>query len=365
MKLLPKEPLKPLMFFAYIFSAIILLFFVLPQAVKLLLPAILALVISMLIEPWVCFFEKKVRIPRKAAALIAILLVISAVGIIVFNLVYQGVYFLQNFALKLPTLIAGEHELPSWLVSLQDYLIKLPEPMQGFVDDIKNNIVSNISQLISPATRATFSMAADIAAKLPHILIFTVVLILSTYFITYDRKSIAGFMMRVMSKERFVKVCRIKNKLFEACGAYFRAQLILMCIIFCVILTGLLILRVDNAPIIAIAVAFVDAIPILGTGTVLIPWAIVSLIESKYALALGLVIIYVCALVVRQFAEPKVVSTQIGLHPLVTITSMYAGLRAVGVAGMIFGPIIAILIIKIVEIEKEFEQKKTGSDINE
>lgn len=363
MKLLPKEPVKPLIVFAYIFSILILVLYVLPQTVKLFLPAILALVISMLIEPWVGFLEKKAHIPRKVGSIIAILLVITLVGLIMFNLVYQAVYFLQSFALKIPSLITGEHELPGWLASLQDYLIKLPDPMQSFVDDIKGNLISNISQLISPATRATFSAAADIAARLPRILIFAVVLILSTYFISYDRGRISEFMMKIMTKERFEKISRIKKKLFEACGAYFRAQLILMCIIFCVLLVGFLILRVDNAPVIALAVAFVDAIPILGTGTVLIPWAIVSLIEAKYALALGLVIVYVCALVVRQFTEPKVVSTQIGLHPLITITAMYVGLRAVGIAGMIFGPIIAILIIKIVEIENEFEQKKNGSDI--
>ena len=245
-----------------------------------------------------------------------------------------------------------------WIGHVNDYLIKLPPSMQSFVENIKNNLLANLSTFIAPATKATISLATTIASKLPTILIFTVVLILSTYFVSYDRNKLAELLKKFISEKRFNNLREIEGRLVSVCVAYLRAQIIMSGIIYCVLLAGFLVLQIQSAPFVALITAIVDSIPVLGTGTVLVPWAIFELLSGNYGMALGLSIIYIMAIIVRQFTEPRVVSTQIGLHPLITITAMYIGLKAIGVFGMILGPVTAIIVIKTIEIERQIHSER-------
>ncbi len=357
MKLLPKDPVKTLVVIAYMAVAALFVFFVLPYAVEYLLPFIVAGVISVVITPIIDFMTVKLHIPRKISTIVSVLIVLAVIGLFMFNLVYQAVYFLQDFALKVPDMLNSEFTLPEWVNKINAYIIRFPEPMQDFVNSIKDNFISNISEIIQPATTATIKLARSIAAKLPTILIFTVVTIMATYFINYDKKRLVDFANKHMSASAIKKVKKIKSGLYQALGAYVRAQLIMMCIMFTVLLIGFGILGVKSPLFVAFITAVVDAIPILGTGTVLIPWAIVSFVMGDFARGIGLVIMYVCAIVIRQFTEPRIVSLQIGLHPLITLMSMYAGLLTFGVFGMIIGPIITIVVIKAIEIEKQSNEE--------
>ena len=358
MRLLPKDPVKTLVNIAYIIIAFLCVFVVLPTLARYIAPFIVAVIISMVITPIVNFMCNKLHIPRKVSTIASILLILTILGLFLFNLVYQAVYFLQSFALEIPEMLSKEYPVPGWIDTLRDYIIRFPAPMQDFIDNIRDNLVVNISELISPATTATINVARSIAAAFPTILIFSVVTILATYFLSYDNKVIASVAERFLGTERVNKTIMVRDRLFQACGAYIRAQLIMMCIIFVVVLIGMLILRVESPLFVAFITAVVDAIPILGTGTVLIPWALVSLIMGNYGRAVGLAILYVCALTTRQFFEPKVVSSQIGLHPLITLMSMYVGLTAIGIFGMILGPIVTIVVLKFVEIERESKKEK-------
>ncbi len=357
MKLLPKDPVKSLVVIAYIAVAALFVFFVMPYALEYLLPFIVAGVISVVIAPVTDFMTERLHIPRKISTIVSVLIVLAAIGLFVFNLVYQAVYFLQDFALKVPEMLDREFILPEWVNKINAYIIRFPEPMQDFASSIKDNFITNISKIIQPATTATIKLARSIAAKMPTILIFTVVTIMATYFINYDKKRLVDFANKHISASAMNRIKKIKNGLYEALGAYVRAQLIMMCIMFTFLLTAFWILGVKSPLFVAFITAIVDAIPILGTGTVLVPWAIVSLVTGNFARGIGLVIVYVCALFIRQFTEPKIVSSQIGLHPLITLMSMYAGLLTIGVFGMIIGPIITIVIVKAIEIEKQSDKE--------
>ena len=103
------------------------------------------------------------------------------------------------------------------------------------------------------------------------------------------------------------------------------------------------------ALILGIAISIIDALPILGTGTVLIPWGLGAIFTGNVRLGLYLLILYGICFLVRQLLEPKIISGQIGLHPLVTLMTMYAGLRTIGLLGMIIGPVIALIIKNIAQ----------------
>ena len=108
-------------------------------------------------------------------------------------------------------------------------------------------------------------------------------------------------------------------------------------------------LNVEYPLLDALAIGFVDALPILGSGTVIIPWAIISAIDGNLNLAIGLVVLLIIITVIRQLAEPKVVSKQIGIHPIFTLIAMYTGFKAIGILGLLIGPIVLIVFSNIFE----------------
>ena len=125
---------------------------------------------------------------------------------------------------------------------------------------------------------------------------------------------------------------------------YIKAYFLIMVLTFCEMLLGLSILGVDYAFIMAIVISVIDILPILGSGTVLIPWAIFAFLTSNTPLGVGLLILYAATLVVRQFAEPKIVGGAIGIHPLATLASVYIGLKFLGFLGIFIGPMTALLL---------------------
>ena len=353
-RLLPKKPVKTLVILIYLTLLLLALYFVLPRVIGFLLPFLVGYAISWLIGPVVRFLERKLHFPRKLAVILTMLIAIGIIGLFLFTIIYQAVYELQALAYQIPGLLEGDFALPDWLQNLNKFYIDLPDNMQGFIDMIVDSIKDNVSQIIQPATQAMIAAAGSIAGALPTIFVFTVITMLATYFISHDKERIHAVIAAYTPEGVRKRVVFVKNSLLRACGGYFKAQLILMGITFCLLLVGFLILRLDAAILLALLIAVVDAIPVLGTGTVLIPWALVSLLQGNYMMAVGLIIIYLCALLTRQMLEPRIVSGQIGLHPLVTLFSMYAGLRLMGVVGMIIGPITAIIVINLVRANEEF-----------
>ena len=136
----------------------------------------------------------------------------------------------------------------------------------------------------------------------------------------------------------------IKNDLLTALVGYLKALLVLVTISFFVVLTGYTILGVKYSLFLAIITAISDILPVLGPGTILIPGSIIHLINGNYYMAVGFIVLYVLVTIVRQFLEPRIVGGNIGLHPLITLLSMYLGFRFLGVIGLIFGPIFTIIL---------------------
>ena len=127
-----------------------------------------------------------------------------------------------------------------------------------------------------------------------------------------------------------------------------------MSIVFCILLTGFLVLDVEFSLLLALVISVWDAIPILGSGIILNPWAIINLLQGNYFQAAGFFCLYLIILFTRQLLEPKILSGQLGMHPIFTLAAIYVGLKSIGISGMIFGPIILILCINVLKINSEF-----------
>lgn len=326
-----------------LFIAGILLFCVLAvKASVYLIPFILAFAISTLIEPIIRFLMKKVRMPRKFASAVTILFVLSTFGLIISLIISKLITELTSISRVFPRYVSDFYD------NINRLLEKGNSVFSALPVEITTNIQAIIQDLLKSLSNSigTFAKAlVNTAVSLPEALIFTLVTILSTYFFASDRDRIYEYFKSHLPDSWTNRLLSIKDDLFSALFGYLRAQLILMTLTFTELFIGFSIIGVKYALVLAVTISIIDALPILGTGGVLIPWSIYQLLLGDFRLGISLFILYAIVLVVRQMTEPKVLSQQIGLHPLVTLTAMYTGLKLFGVLGLILGPI-TVLILK-------------------
>lgn len=173
---------------------------------------------------------------------------------------------------------------------------------------------------------------------------------MATYFICVDKLYMLDQIEHHFPKTWVKRVILHVKEILKSLSDFLKAEFILIAIAFIQVLAGLYVLKliglnVEYPFLAALGIAFVDALPILGSGTIMIPWAFFAAINGDIRLAIGLLIIFVIISIVRQFIEPKVVSKQIGIHPIFTLIAMYTGLKLIGIAGLIIGPV-ALIVVK-------------------
>jgi sporulation integral membrane protein YtvI len=285
------------------------------------------------------FIERKIKIPRKIGTVISILLVLGFIGSIIGFLISRLIKEIRAVYLSLEINMETLTEFFDRVIeNIDGIFIQLPVSFTGLIEkaieELTNNLQSVLGKIID-----WVQASVQVALYLPQILIFILVTVLATYFMSSDKNNILKFLDLQIPTNWLNKTKSITTNVFSAFFGWLRAQLILTSITFTELLIGLLILNVNNALLIALLIALVDVLPVLGAGTVLIPWAIITLVLGNTKLALSLALLYVIILFVRQLIEPKVLGKQIGVHPLFTLAGMYIGLRLWGVAGMFVGPL--------------------------
>ncbi|MCG8501063.1 MAG: sporulation integral membrane protein YtvI [Firmicutes bacterium] len=321
--------------------SIVLAYFVAVTVFKWLLPFIIAYGLARIIEPLVLFLERRAKIPRKAASAISVFLALVLIVSLLIFIANSIVYELKGLVEQLPELSEMLSESADNLLNTGiNIYVNLPIELSQFVDSAINALANSLGTLLAPLPEAT----TKLAKSLPAVLIFTIVLFISTYFISSDREGIKKFLVRQIPAAWIARIVSIKNDLRFALLGYIKAQLILMGITFVEVTLGLMIIGVEYALLLGLLISLIDAVPVLGTGTVLIPWALFSLLTGEYMLALSLIILYAITLLVRQSLEPRIVGGQIGLYPLATLISMYIGLKIFGIFGMILGPVVTLIV---------------------
>ena len=327
-----------------VFAAVVagIAFFCLKFLSGYLLPLVIGAIIAALIQRPINFLFKKTRIPQSIWAVFLVLVAFSAVILLVVFLGYQFYLQIQNL---INYLISNIPALTAFF-SRQD-LASLPlfeNVPQSIIDSLSNAPATIIDSLTGKLTNWVTGFATDMASAAPASIITFVVTIIVTCYVAKDYILIKAFIKKQIPA-KYVEICGDIKRLFSnnllKVG---KGYLILIGITFVELSVGLLILRVNFAIPIAALIAVVDILPVLGVGTVLLPWAALSCISGDFFRAIGLVIMYVVITIIRQVLEPKVISTQIGLFPLVTLLSMYVGLRLFGFFGMLGFPLVLIVV---------------------
>jgi len=314
--------------------------------VWLFAPFIIAYFVSLLVNPMVHGIEKRFHLPRGVCAILVIVLTVGVLGGIVTGIIWKIVDEIRNVYEDLP--IIYENIRIAWMkISdfFSDFVAMLPKNLQNVFDDASNQVLEWFAD-IATNTHIVRS-AGNLAKKLPSIFIVAIVFILSLYFMITDAKKVSLVVKKPFSDEFIQKMKDFKGDLKKYVGGYVKAQLTIMCISFTILLIGLSILKVDYALIIALAVAILDALPFFGSGAVLWPWSIISFIMGDILMGVGLIIIYLAVILMRQFVEPKIVSQNIGIHPIMTLMAMYVGFRIFSIGGMIVGPLAMVILVSL------------------
>lgn len=208
------------------------------------------------------------------------------------------------------------------------------------------------SRLFEILTKFSTSLLG-FAKNIPSILISVFAAIFTAFFLLKDDSVFYSFFQSFFGKKMCSHFLRMKNSFLTVTFSYLKAQLIIESIIFVVLFAGFLYLELNYALLLALVTAVVDAVPVLGTGTILIPMAAFNFLSGRSALGWGLLLLYGIALLVRQLCEPKIIGSRLGIHPLLTVFSLYTGMKLFGFLGIILGPVTAIFVKNLVAESKK------------
>lgn len=348
-------------------GAIAFLWLFFKYALGAVIPFILGALIAALISPVADLISKKTKIPRKAVAATLTLLFFAAIATLIYVAISRLVSELGNLLLRLtsdPEAISGRiSEIGRILGQKFGFLRKLFESdeLKQLGLDLDRILPEALSSIVSRLSASLPNAAVGFFTKIPEMLLCVAVILISAFYFCCDRGAISGAFISLLPDHWQKRIPDYKKKVTSTLTGYLKAYLLIMLITFCEVFLGLSLLGVNYAFIVSIVVAIVDILPILGTGTVLVPWSIFAFVTSNTRLGIGLLILYGVVLVIRQFLEPKIVGTTLGIHPLATLASIYIGIKFLGFGGIFIGPVAAMLIksflFKKNETEKDSEAK--------
>jgi len=350
-----------------------LFYLAIKYALGIVWPFVVAFFLAMLLQRPVNFLSTKTPLKRGISSVIMVLFVLvivgSILGLIIGRIVMELKGFFDYLLIKMEDAPAFVDQIQAWLSDTFSFLPKsLHESIMTATENFLNRLMGIEAKASADAIQAEssgidFSLLSSplgavwgTAKQIPMIAVGVLVCVVSCCFMTTDYRTLRDMILSQLSQKRQSAVIRTKQVTFSTLGKMGKAYSIILFVTFMEMLLGLSFLKLihvyDSGYIFAIAfiTAVVDIIPVLGTGTILIPWALWSLFTGDVGLGIGLLVVYAIISVIRQVIEPKLVASQLGLPPFVTIMAMYIGSQLFGFIGLFLLPI-TIMLLKVLNDE--------------
>ncbi len=234
--------------------------------------------------------------------------------------------------------------------AIYNVLVRIMNPISGWLgeregaEELEGHIGEAIKAMMSSFLSGVVSWVSSFVSSVPRVVIFVVVTVVASVYFSLDLERINAFVKGALPKKASDWLVRFKNRFFGVSIKYIRSYLILMLITFTIMLFGFLVLRVKYAVLLAFVVALLDVLPLIGVGTILVPWSVYQMIFGKFSLGVGLMLLFVICELTRQFIEPKILGKNLGIHPILSIMLLYLGYYSLGLLGLLLVPLISVFI---------------------
>ncbi len=328
-------------------------YFFIDTIIRLILPFLLAALLSALIRPIANFLEKKCRFPRKVASIILLLLFLFVAGSFIFVGCERLIWEIQRLTDQLG---ASSGEWSQKISGVVDAITRLSEhipflkrmktdsSLTSFWAQFDAKLAEIISDTLTRWSSRIPEVITSVIRAIPGALIFFLTFLIAAFYLCADGQQLGKAIFERLPAPLHRYITRWKQQLRDMGGKYLRAYFLLFLLTFVQLLIGLTVLRRPYTVLPAFIIALVDILPVLGISSVLVPWGILELIRGNVALGTGLFVLCVIMLLVRQLIEPRIIGKSLGLHPLATLFAAYVGLQLFGLFGMLIGPAVAMVI---------------------
>lgn len=334
-----------------IFAAeVLLLIFAGPALVRFFLPVIAGWLIAQLANPLVHFLERHLHIVRKHSSFGIIL---GAIALIVLACYYAGVWIWREageLAGRLPyyyeALVQGLDRIAE---NLQSVAVRMPPEMREKIAGLTESLTGSLGQIVGSMGGGTVSAAGNVAKNIPSLLVSFLFSLLFAYFFIAQRERVHRIGRKIIPEKTRGELGLVWANMKYAVGGYFRAQFKIMGVVAVLLAAGLLLMKIEYAVLWAALIALLDFLPMLGTGTVLLPWAVFCALSDALPRAAGLLVLYAVTQITRQLIQPKMVGDSIGVDTLTTLFLLFIGYRLSGIMGMIIAVPAGLIVIQFYE----------------
>lgn len=311
---------------------------------RLLLPFLIAFVIAFLLRSPIAVINKRTGVGKRAVSAVFVSVTVLFIGFMIFLIGSSLLNELQRFS------FAFSQNSESYVSQLIDFVdsVSTKFPFSFFPkDELTGAVADALTSTLSKLTAKLPAFIAGVIATLPEILLFTVIIIMASYYFCADYEKTASAIVALIPVKVSEKLSLLKARLMSTGLSYLRSCLVLVVITYFELLVGFMILDVPYAFTLSLLIAFIDMLPVFGVGTVLIPWSIYAKLTGDTYLAIGIFLVFLTVTIVRRFIEPRIISEGIGLSPITTLLSMYIGFRIFGLTGLFFAPVVTILLLHL------------------
>lgn len=312
------------------------------------MPFVIGWFIAFIANPLVCWLEKRLKIVKKLGSAIIIIAVLAGV--------VSALYFgISKLADEVGSLITNFPQMYSELEkgmkdigeSFQGVFRLLPEGIQTGWNAVVANLDNTMGNLIGKISEPTVEAAGNLAKSIPSILVSTIVTIVAAYFFIAERDEVIVWFKKITPKPIQQRMTLVIDNLKYAVGGYFKAQFKIMIVVGVILFIGFEIMQVNYSALLAILIAFLDFLPVFGTGTAIWPWAVYKVLSSDYKMTIMLLVLYGVTQLVRQLIQPKLVGDGLGMQSLVALVLLFVGYKVGSLLGMIFAVPVGMIAINM------------------
>lgn len=333
--------------FAFLALVLGLSYVAIKYVVPAVLPLILALLIALILKGPVDNISEKKNKKRSTVSIIALIIFYAILVVVIILLGSQLFSLIKDIINALPGFY--DNYVQPFLVDVAEHILVIFPEIESDVQGVIDSITTTFTSFISNASESIVSGVGGMVSKVPTIVTNLIFMIIASFFFTIYYHDITDFIFRQLPEDKAVESRHLKGSVVGTIWKYVQSYAILMFVTFVELSIGMTIMGISNPLAVSAIIAIVDILPVLGVGTVLIPWSLIGFITRDFKIGIGMLILYGIITVVRQSLEPKVVGKQIGLHPAATLVCVFIGGKLFGLLGVFVLPITAAVIKQLHE----------------